>query len=531
MRLGLLRSIALVCLLLPGAWYAWQWREMPHASEYHDDGIYFVTAKSIAETGGFKIDSFPGRPSQTKYPPLWPAVLSLAWFAEPHYPDNLPYAMLLCWIWLPVSLAALYAWLQRAGIGPDMRLLVCAGWTLSPYVILFSTTMLSEMIFTALLLLALLALNREGAKWAVVAGVLASLAFLSRTAGIALLPAAAISYVLIKQPAGDRRWREFLAFCGVFLPVIVVWARWSAQNRAPGEDSITLYYTNYFGYYLRIFSWREAYLYVWKNLDGVFHGLGAFILPNTSLSVFEKVVALTIGIAGAAGVVKLSRKDWNSPLFTYTLFVLTYLGMLVFWHFPPNERFMLPIAHLWLLGFWTEMKHLAINVTKVFRRTETGQKVAGAIMASLVTAALAGCGWRQFDLLTNTLPEFYELHARRLADSEPAMQWVRDNLPSTAHFLAENDPLLYLRTGRRGAGMMLTTIHWYRDNHAARTADHANAPEHARSLGLQYFLLNDWDFARDMPADENKKLHENLRTHTRLIEVHRAGPTAIYRFR
>lgn len=530
MRLGLLRSIALVCLLLPGAWYAWEWRAMPHASEYHDDGIYFVSAKSIAETGGYRIDSFPGRPAQTKYPPLWPAVLSLAWSAEPHYPDNLPYAMLLCWMWLPLSLAALRAWLKRVEVSPDMLLLICAAWALNPYVILFSTTMLSEMIFTALLLLTLLAMNREGTKWALVAGALAALAFLSRTAGIALLPAA-VFCALIKQTNGDRRWRELLAFCVVFLPVVAGWAYWSAKNRAPGADSITLYYTNYFGYYLRIFSWKEAYLYLWKNLDGVFHGLGAFILPNTSLSVFEKVLALTIGIAGASGVVKLARKDWRSPIFTYALFAVSYIAMLVFWHFPPNERFMLPIAPLWLLGFWTEMRGLAANVVSVFRRKAVGQKIAGAIMASLVTAALANCGWRQFDLLTVTLQGFYEQHAQRLADSEPAMRWIREQLPPTARFLAENDPLLYLRTGRRGAGMMLTTIHWYREDHAARTADYAEASVHALPLKLEYFLLNDWDFARDMPADENKKLHQKFRSDPRLIEVFRSGSTAIYRLR
>jgi len=152
-------------------------------------------------------------------------------------------------------------------------------------------------------------------------------------------------------------------------------------------------------------------------------------------------------------------------------------------------------------------------------------------MASLVTAALANCGWRQFDLLTVTLQGFYEQHAQRLADSEPAMRWIREQLPPTARFLAENDPLLYLRTGRRGAGMMLTTIHWYREDHAARTADYAEASVHALPLKLEYFLLNDWDFARDMPADENKKLHQKFRSDPRLIEVFRSGSTAIYRLR
>ena len=87
---------------------------MPHASEYHDDGIYYVRAKSLAENGTFAIDSLPNPPAQTKSPPLFPAVLSIAWHMEPHYPDNLPSAMLLCWIWLPLTLFAYRRWLQLA---------------------------------------------------------------------------------------------------------------------------------------------------------------------------------------------------------------------------------------------------------------------------------------------------------------------------------------------------------------------------------------------------------------------------------
>jgi hypothetical protein len=99
-----LRIFTFLAVLLPSAWYAWHWQEMPHASEYHDDGIYFVNAKSLAETGRYLIESLPVPLGQTKYPPLWPMVLSIAWRLDPHYPDNLPVAMLLCWIWLPLVL-------------------------------------------------------------------------------------------------------------------------------------------------------------------------------------------------------------------------------------------------------------------------------------------------------------------------------------------------------------------------------------------------------------------------------------------
>jgi hypothetical protein len=110
------RAICLISLaLLPGAWFAWQGREMPAAGYYHDDGLYYVGAQALAQTGEYRITSLPEQPYQTKYPPLWPLVLSLAWQIEPRYPENLPWAMLLAWMWLPVTLLAYRAWLRQAG--------------------------------------------------------------------------------------------------------------------------------------------------------------------------------------------------------------------------------------------------------------------------------------------------------------------------------------------------------------------------------------------------------------------------------
>ena len=45
-------AIALVLLALaPAAWIAFTWRGMPQLGFYHDDGLYFVSARSLAETG------------------------------------------------------------------------------------------------------------------------------------------------------------------------------------------------------------------------------------------------------------------------------------------------------------------------------------------------------------------------------------------------------------------------------------------------------------------------------------------------
>lgn len=289
--------------LLPGAWYAWQWRAMPGAGYYHDDGLYYAGAQALAQTGEYKILSLPEQPYQTKYPPLWPLVLSLAWRVEPRYPENLPWAMVLVWMWLPVTAWAYRAWLERAGSAESDRWLLPVLWGCNPYVILFSTTLLSEMPFTGLLLAALLLLRRGEARWAAAAGAVAGLAFLTRSAGMALLPA------VVGWLVWRREYRRAGAFAAVLVPMAAGWFWWAGVHRAAGSDELTLYYTNYFGYHMRVFAWEEIHRYVWRNVDGVVSGLGSLLLPATTASIMEKVLAVTLGVAGVSGVVRRVRRE------------------------------------------------------------------------------------------------------------------------------------------------------------------------------------------------------------------------------
>ena len=62
---------------------------LPAAGIFHDDGIYVVTARALAEGQGYRIISLPESPPQTKYPILFPWLLSLVWRLAPSFPDNL----------------------------------------------------------------------------------------------------------------------------------------------------------------------------------------------------------------------------------------------------------------------------------------------------------------------------------------------------------------------------------------------------------------------------------------------------------
>src|SRR5271163_1596720 len=174
-------------MLLPSAFFAWRNQHMAQFAYLHDDGVLFTSAKSLAAGNGYRIPSLPENPSQTKFPPLYPLYLSLIWRINPQFPDNLALATLFSWIALAAALGLAWLYYKTSGLSEARSgLLVCL-LGLSPYLILFGCTMFSEVFFNCWLLLTLLVARREGWRMAVLAGVLAGAAYLTRTAGIALL--------------------------------------------------------------------------------------------------------------------------------------------------------------------------------------------------------------------------------------------------------------------------------------------------------------------------------------------------------
>ena len=61
----------------------------------HDDGIYVITAKALAQGQGYRLIDLPGAPRQTKYPILYPALLAMVWKLWPNFPANL---LLMKWL-------------------------------------------------------------------------------------------------------------------------------------------------------------------------------------------------------------------------------------------------------------------------------------------------------------------------------------------------------------------------------------------------------------------------------------------------
>src|SRR5579863_4768492 len=174
-------------LLIPSAQFAWQNRDMPEFASLHDDGLFFLSAQSLAAGHGYQIPSLPENPAQTKFPPLFPLYLSIIWRMNPAFPANLALGSFGCWMALAVCLALAWRLYGSDGFSERRTWALVALLGVSPYMILFGSTMFSEVFFTCFVLATFLLARREGMRAIVAAGLVAGCAYLARTAGIALL--------------------------------------------------------------------------------------------------------------------------------------------------------------------------------------------------------------------------------------------------------------------------------------------------------------------------------------------------------
>ena len=162
---------------------------------------------------------------------------------------------------------------------------------------------------------------------------------------------------------------------------------WARLHLLHTDDAALVYYTDYFRYEVYNVSIHNLHLFLWKNLDGLVSSLGYLILPNVTSSLFMKILAELIGVAMISGIVRMVK---SGKAVHYAIFAGGTAFMLVIWHFPPNERFVLPLAPLAFAGLLTEMEHFVGMARAGLKHREASQRVAAAVMLGLVGSIFLG---------------------------------------------------------------------------------------------------------------------------------------------
>src|SRR5439155_586734 len=120
-----------------------------------------------------------------------------------------------------------------------------------------------------------------------------------------------------------------------------------------------------------------------STLDQLLYGMGSLVLPKVLDGLPVKILTEALAVAMIVGAVRLARRGIAVD---YALFALVSAGILLIWHFPPNERFVLPFFPLLLAGLVAEVEYI---VRAARRHKDFGQRVAGMMISGAMLFVLA----------------------------------------------------------------------------------------------------------------------------------------------
>jgi hypothetical protein len=415
----------------------------PAFGMFHDDGIYVVTAKALAEGKGYRIISLPAEIAQTKYPPLYPMLLAGAWKLYPHFPQNVPLLKLVSlisaviWLWL----CFLYVKMKSASSNiawSIVSLTAAASWT-----VFLAVIPLSEMTFAAFCTGALLMLQsmeqekHDNQERALLVGLLAAAATLTRTAGFPLIIAAAA--ILFFQ----KKFKAAATVLAVSLVLIIPWFWWAHTHTSLPNISYDYYsQANYSNWDLvRNYSWPQKRLVFGLNLIYALIAPAQLLGIDTSHGSLWLIAMLIIGAFVVFGYVSELKTKVNC----LNVFLLLYTGVVLLWAWPPTRFFAPVLPFLMLYGYSAFARFLA-GLLLLKPGSKLPAWICLAVLIPTVTIPLSLSLWR----------------AQKTGAASPnglkndtwdsmtgAFDWIDQNTARDSVVMSTVDPLIYLYTGRK----------------------------------------------------------------------------------
>jgi hypothetical protein len=383
--------------------YAVAW-SLPAIGLDHDDAGYLIAAKALAAGHGFTIESPPTPIPQTNYPPLFPAVLALFTLVslQTQWLKLLPLACAAGWLLLTRGL------LLKMGASRNSALLLVGLAAASPTVVFLSTNLLPETLFALLATAALLALLEERA---LLAGILAGLATLTRTAGAALIVACIFTLV------ARRRIRGAAIFATVAMVVVAPWFGWSLAHMT--HDSSYAASDIFTG-----LAANEKLMVLSRNLLSLLAG------PFSLLSGLRNVLSIV------GTIVILLWCFWVRRQLVPDLFVVLYCLALLCWISPP-ERFLAPILPFVLWIVW-----------RVIRLMKAREALA-ALVLIVIALPLWADAIRIFPARSNGAFAMEGAPADDWNRMRTLFDFIRAKTAPDSVLLANMDGAFFLNTGRK----------------------------------------------------------------------------------
>jgi 4-amino-4-deoxy-L-arabinose transferase-like glycosyltransferase len=504
---------------------------------FSDAGDYVTLAKSLATTGEYRLISLPGEPYHTKYPILFPWILSLVWRLAPNFPSNIVY---MHWVVIAFSagfLSLLIFLLPKLSVLDRQRQLLVIGLcALNPALIYASTTIMSEapyLFFSCLALLMLIELDhRPGSRsFLFLSAICLAFTFLVRVAGIALLGASLLHLALRKK------WMDASKLAALTMAILSPWFYWCHIHNETNRFPEYVFNTNYLSDFRQLLETRGVGDFLSKNIIVILIGIPKLLFYpfQSDLRIITYLTAwagLPILALLFLGFLRCFRGKVNRIVHWYSL---VYLAMLLVWPYPSGERFLLPLLPFFYLFVSTEVLEIAKRArirlksnSVVFGRWNP-RVLFSILLAFLIVAGLLSLGSHavKFGLSTLENVKSYEGRNKEMIES---IQWLREQTQPAESVMAYFYPIYYLHTGRKTAPMSFDPKRMLLEPHFMDTS--------IRRHGIKYLVNGDSDFGvytSDVVRAMRRELRLVITSHEGLVfeSVFKSehGKYEIYRIR
>lgn len=450
---------------------------------YHDDGVYTVTAKALAEGKGYRIISLPGSPIQTLYPFFYPVVLSLAWRIFPSFPGNIVALKIPSIIFVLLFLFITYLYLVRQKhTSSRMALAVVMMTAFNPLMVWSATMTMSEALYCLTSVLSLWTVeiftsNNKGYKrlfYLLAAGMAVAVSFMTRSAGVSLI-GAMLTFAFLSKRELKQRLLSVVQLGLVIVSFLSQWIIWNIIQHV--RQTYTEIYpycppfaSNYANYAISHhgFNLLSIFKILLSNIYKCFLGsIPHFLLPYLDIRevlspYFFKDYLLLCGIAFLSFglsfllIFSLVKTLLEKKIHSFTIYILFIFTMILFWPVE-SERRLLPVLPfiyiLFLRGFSLFAKKLEyfsrILISKI-NTTATDSSWHCQLFSMLprlilISFVILNCS---FSLMRNRENIIIAKNYSEWEEKKNLFRWIRKNTNSNVILAGALSPVLYLYTER-----------------------------------------------------------------------------------
>jgi hypothetical protein len=426
---------------------------------FSDTGDYLTLAKSLATTGEYRLISLPGQPYHTKYPILFPWILSLVWRIAPSFPSNIT-LMHLVIIAFNVGFLCLLGFLlpKISDLTVQGQLIIIGLCALNPGLIYSSTTIMSEapfLFFSYLTILMLIELDQKPGShtFLFLSAVCLAFTYLIRVAGIALLCASVLHFVL------KRKSMDAAKLAMLTMAILSPWFYWCHIHNETSRFPEYVFNTNYLSDFRQLLETRGLGDFLAKNTIYILIGIPKLLsYPfQSDLGIITRLTAW-LGLPALVlllfGFLRSFRGKAHRIAHWYSLF---YLAMLLVWPYPSGERLLLPLLPLFYLFISSEVLEIArrarvqLKSNTASRRWNPGTLYLIPLVLLLI-AGMLSLGLHTAKFVVGTVEDVRSYKARN-KDMAESMQWLQEQTQPSDPVMAYFYPIYYLHTGRKTAPM------------------------------------------------------------------------------